>query len=35
MQPLIVVIYIDHVENFRSKVILYELGKYGKIPRSL
>ena len=37
MQPLIVVIYMDYEENWRSKVIdyhfdLHELRKYGKIP---
>ena len=36
MQPLIMVIYIDHEENLISEVIdlhydLHTLGKYGKI----
>ena len=36
MQPLIMVIYIDHEENLISEVIdlhydLQKLGKYGKI----
>ena len=34
MQPLIMVIYMDHEENLRSDlhVDLHEFRKYGKIP---